>query len=413
MKQRVLVAILFLLTLTPLVTGRASREPDWPQWRGPERTSLSKETGLMKTWPAPGPAAAWTISNLGPGYGSLAIKDDRIYIQGVKGSDSVVFCLNRADGKAVWSQALGPTREQDRGPGPRGTPTVDGDRLYALSENGDLACLRIKDGSSVWRRNILKDFGGRNITWLISESPLVDGNRLIVTPGGDGASIVALDKMTGNPIWTSKELSDPAGYSSCVAADVGGVRTIIGFTGRAAVGLRASDGKLMWRYETVSNRTANIATPIFHDNKVFYSSAYGTGCALLGLKAQGGEVKAEEIYFNKDMQNHHGGLVLVNGYLYGFSNAILTCMEFATGKTVWRDRSVGKGTLTYADGHLYLLSEGNVVGLAEATPEGYKEKGRFNIADQGYPSWAHPVVCGGKLYIRNQGALTCYDIKAR
>lgn len=413
MKQRVLVAILFLLTLTPLVTGRASREPDWPQWRGPERTSLSKETGLMKTWPAPGPTAAWTISNLGPGYGSLAIKDDRIYIQGVKGSDSVVFCLNRADGKAVWSQALGPTREQDRGPGPRGTPTVDGDRLYALSENGDLACLRIKDGSSVWRRNILKDFGGRNITWLISESPLVDGNRLIVTPGGDGASIVALDKMTGNPIWTSKELSDPAGYSSCVAADVGGVRTIIGFTGRAAVGLRASDGKLMWRYETVSNRTANIATPIFHDNKVFYSSAYGTGCALLGLKAQGGEVKAEEIYFNKDMQNHHGGLVLVNGYLYGFSNAILTCMEFATGKTVWRDRSVGKGTLTYADGHLYLLSEGNVVGLAEATPEGYKEKGRFNIADQGYPSWAHPVVCGGKLYIRNQGALTCYDIKAR
>jgi outer membrane protein assembly factor BamB len=197
-----------------------------------------------------------------------------------------------------------------------------------------------------------------------------------------------------------------------VAADVGGVRAIIGFTGRAAVGLRASDGKLMWRYETVANRTANIATPIFHDNKVFYSSAYGTGCALLGLTAQGGEVKAQEIYFNRDMQNHHGGLVLVNGYLYGFSNAILTCMEFATGKTVWRHRSVGKGTLTYADGHLYLLSEGNVVGLAEATPEGYKEKGRFNIADQGYPSWAHPVVCGGKLYIRNQGVLTSYNIKA-
>jgi len=413
MKQRFLFAILFALALSPLATGLASREADWPQWRGPERTSLSKETGLMKTWPATGPTVAWTVSNLGPGYGSLAIKDDRIYTQGVKGKESVVFCLNRADGKPVWSQALGQTRDQDRGPGPRGTPTVDGDRLYALSENGDLACLKIKDGSVAWRRNILKDFGGSNITWLISESPLVDGNRLIVTPGGDGASIVALDKMTGSPVWTSKELSDPAGYSSCVAADVGGVRTIIGFTGRAAVGLRASDGKLMWRYETVSNRTANIATPIFHDNKVFYSSAYGTGCALLGLTAQGGEVKAQEIYFNRDMQNHHGGLVLVNGYLYGFSNAILTCMEFATGKTVWRDRSVGKGTLTYADGHLYLLSEGNVVGLAEATPEGYKEKGRFNISDQGYPSWAHPVVCGGKLYVRNQGVLTAYDVKAR
>jgi outer membrane protein assembly factor BamB len=413
MKQKFLIAILFALALAPLATGRASGEPDWPQWRGPERTSLSKETGLMKTWPATGPTVAWTISNLGPGYGSVAIKDDRIYIQGVKNKESVLFSLNRADGKTVWSQALGPTRDQDRGPGPRGTPTVDGDRVYALSENGDLACLKIKDGSASWRRNILKDFGGSNITWLISESPLVDGNRLIVTPGGEGASIVALDKMTGNTIWTSKELSDPAGYSSCLAADIGGVHAIIGFTGRAAVGLRASDGKLMWRYETVANRTANIATPIFYDNKVFYSSAYGTGCALLGLKAEGGEVKAEEIYFNKDMQNHHGGLVLVNGYLYGFSNAILHCMEFATGKTVWRHRSVGKGTLTYADGNLYLLSEGNVVGMAEASPEGYKEKGRFEIADQGLPSWAHPVVCGGKLYIRNQGVLACYDIKAR
>jgi hypothetical protein len=413
MKQKIILAILFALALAPLATGRAGGEPDWPQWRGPERTSLSKETGLMKSWPATGPTVAWTISNLGPGYGSVAIKDDRIYIQGVKSNESVLFCLNRADGKVVWTQVLGQTLDQDRGPGPRGTPTVDGDRVYALSENGDLACLKIKDGSAAWRRNILKDFGGRNITWLISESPLVDGNRVIVTPGGDGASIVALDKMTGSTVWTSKELSDPAGYSSCVVADVGGVRAIIGFTGRAAVGVRASDGKLMWRYETVANRTANIATPIFYDNKVFYSSAYGTGCALLGLKAEGGEVKAQEIYFNKDMQNHHGGLVLVNGYLYGFSNAILHCMEFATGKTMWRHRSVGKGTLTYADGNLYLLSEGNVVGLAEASPEGYKEKGRFEIADQGLPSWAHPVVCGGKLYIRNQGILACYDIKAR
>ncbi len=413
MKQKILFAILFALALAPLATGRAGGEPDWPQWRGPERTSLSKETGLMKTWPATGPTVSWTISNLGPGYGSVAIKDDRIYVQGVKNNESVLFSLNRADGKVVWAQALGPKLEQDRGPGPRGTPTVDGDRIYALSENGDLACLKLKDGSTTWRRNILKDFGGENPRWLISESPLVDGNRLIVTPGGDEASIVALDKMTGKNIWVSKELSDPAGYSSCVAADVGGVRAIIGFTGRAAVGLRASDGKLMWRYETVSNRTANIATPIFYDNKVFYSSAYGTGAALLGLKAEGGEVKAQEIYFSKDMQNHHGGLVLVNGYLYGFSNAILHCMEFATGKTVWRHRSVGKGTLTYADGNLYLLSEGNVVGLAEASPEGYKEKGRFEIADQGLPSWAHPVVCGGKLYIRNQGMLTCYDVKAR
>jgi outer membrane protein assembly factor BamB len=217
--------------------------------------------------------------------------------------------------------------------------------------------------------------------------------------------------MTGKTIWTSGDLGDPAGYSSCIAVDVGGVRTIIGLTSLAGVGVRASDGKLMWSYPSVANRTANITTPIFHQNKVFYTSAYGTGCALLGLKTEGGEVKAQEIYFSKEMQNHHGGVVLVGSHLYGFSNAILTCMEFETGKAMWKDRSVGKGSLTFADGHLYLFSENNVVGLAEATPEGYKEKGRFTIEDQGRPSWAHPVVCEGKLYIRNQGVLACYDVR--
>jgi outer membrane protein assembly factor BamB len=407
--------LVLLLSLLVSQTGASATVTlsDWPQWHGPNRTALSTETGLLKTWPADGPPVVWSISNLGEGYGSLAIKGDRIYVQGVKDNQSSVFCLNRADGKTVWVSALGPRLGQDRGPGPRGTPTVENDRLYALAESGDLGCLKISDGSVVWRRNILKDFGGRNPKWLISESPLIDGERLIVTPGGQGASLVALDKATGKTVWTTKELSDEAGYSSCVAADIGGVRTIVGFTSRAGVGVRASDGKLMWRYEPVSNRTANIATPIVHDNKVFYTSAYGTGCALLGLKAQGGEVKAEEIYFNREMMNHHGGVVLLNGYLYGFNNAILSCVEFATGKTVWRDRSVGKGTLTCADGQLYLLSENNVVGMAEASPAGYSEKGRFKIADQGWPSWAHPVVCGGKFYIRNQGTLACYDVKAR
>jgi len=406
------LSVLLLLALSPITVGR-SAVADWPQWKGPDRTGLSKETGLMKSWPQDGPKAVWTVSNLGEGYGTVAISGDRIFVQGCRGNDSVIYALNRANGKEVWTKTLGPKLGQDRGPGPRGTPTIDGDRIYALSENGDLACLKFKDGSVVWQRNILKDFGGKNIRWLISESPLVDGNRLIVTPGGQGAGVVALDKMTGKTIWACKELNEDAGYSSCIVADVQGVRTIMAFTSGAAVGVRASDGKLMWRYTTVANRTANCTTPVYHDNKVFYSSAYGTGCALLGLKAEGGEVKAQEIYFNREMQNHHGGVVLVNGYIYGFSNAILTCMEFATGKTMWKERSVGKGSITYADGHLYLLSENNVVGLAEATPEGYREKGRFSIADQGWPSWAYPVVCGGKLYIRNQGVLACYEVAAR
>jgi outer membrane protein assembly factor BamB len=407
------LTLLLTLTLMPANAGVVAVEAEWPQWRGPERNGLSRETGLMKAWPAGGPKAAWSASGLGQGYGSLSIKGDRIFVQGMRGNESFVFALNRADGKQVWAAKLGPSQTDDRGDGPRGTPTVDGDRVYALSENGDLACLRFANGAVVWQRNILKDFGGSNLNWLISESPLVDGNRLIVTPGGREAGIVALDKMTGKTIWTAKELNDRAGYASCIVADVQGVRTVMGFTSSAGVGVRASDGKLMWRYEPVANRTANCTTPVYHDNKVFYTSAYGTGSALLKLTAQGGEVKAEEAYFSRDMMNHHGGVVLVDGYLYGFSNAILTCMEFATGKVMWRDRSVGKGSLTYADGQLYLLGEGNTVGLAEATPQGYREKGRFAIEDQGRPSWAHPVVAGGKLYIRNQNLLTAYDVKGR
>jgi outer membrane protein assembly factor BamB len=384
---------------------------DWPQWQGPDRTGLSKETGLLQRWPASGPPAAWSISGLGAGYGSLAIKGDRMFVQALTGSGSAVTSLNRADGKVVWTKVLGRGANNDRGPGPRGTPTLDGDRVYALSETGDLACLNASNGTALWQRNILADFGGRQIPWLISESPLVDGNNVIVTPGGPRAGIVALDKMTGKTVWQSQQLSDEAGYSSPVAADVQGVRVIMTLTSRAGVGVRASDGKLMWSHPAVANDTANVATPIFHDNKVFYTSNYGTGAALLGLTAQAGEVKAQQIYFTREMQNHHGGLVLVNGYLYGFHGSILTCLDFATGRMQWRDRSVGKGTLVYADGHLYIQSEDNVVGLAEANPAAYKEKGRFRTKDQGFPSWAHPVVSGGRLYIRDQGTLSAYNIK--
>jgi len=394
-------------------TTPASSAFDWPQWQGPDRTGVSKETGLLQEWPPAGPPLVWSISGLGAGYGSLAIKNDRIYVQALSPSGSVVSSLNRADGKVVWTTLIGRGLQDSRGPGPRGTPTLDGERLYVLSENGDLACLTASNGSRLWQRNILADFRGRQISWLISESPLVDGNNVVVTPGGPRAGVVALDKMSGKTVWASQELSDEAGYASPIAGDVQGVRVIMTLTAEAGVGVRASDGKLMWRHRSVANGTANVATPIFFDNKVFYSSDYGTGAALLGLTAQAGEVKAQQIYFTREMQNHHGGLVLVDGYLYGFHNSILTCLEFATGKMMWRDRSVGKGTVVYADGKLYIQSENNVVGLAEASPAGYKEKGRFRTLDQGLPSWAHPVVSGGRLYIRDQGTLSAYNIKGR
>lgn len=392
-------------------TMLAELSADWPQWRGPERTGISAETGLLKQWPPNGPPQVWAASGLGEGYGSIAVSGGRIFVQGLRNRQSIVLSLNAADGKHLWSKNIGPGADNDRGPGPRSTPTIDGDRLYVLTETGDLACLK-HDGTMVWQRNILREFNGRNIQWLISESPLVDGDRVIVTPGGRNAGMVALNKMTGATVWSSSDLNDEAGYASPIAADVQGVRTIMTYTADAGVGVRASDGKLMWRHGAVANNTANIATPIYFDNKVFYTSAYGTGGALLGLRAENGEVRAQEIYFTREMQNHHGGVVLVNGYLYGYNNAILTCLEFATGKLMWRNRSVGKGAISYADGHLYILGEDYVVGLVEANPTAYREKGRFQVPDLGLPAWAHPVVSDGRLYIRNRATLATFDVKA-
>jgi outer membrane protein assembly factor BamB len=413
MKAFRFTAILSLFVFFSFANSQSAPDADWPQWRGPLRNGLSSDTGLLKQWPAEGPKVSWTIANLGEGYGSIAIKGDRIFVQGTSGAASVVFCLNRADGKTIWQAALGPMVREGRGNGPRATPTVDADKLFVMTENGDLAALRLRDGGVVWRKNILKEFGGNNPHWLISESPLVDGNRLVVSPGGNGAGIVAFDKNSGNLLWKSGELSDGAGYSSCITATVGGVPMYMNFTESAAVGVRATDGKLLWKYGKAANGTANCSTPIFADNKVFFTSAYGTGAALLNLTASNGGVNAQEAYFTREMKNHHGGVVLVNGHLYGFSDSILTCMEFNTGKVMWRDRSVGKGSLTYADGMLFLVGEGHRVGLAEANPQAYVPKGGFAIQDFGKPSWAHPVVVGGKLYIRNQGTLTAYQVKAQ
>jgi len=404
-----------VLTTAALLAAVTIHAADWPQYQGPERTRWSKETGLLKQWPPTGPSVIWAAKDLGAGYGSMAVVGDRVFLQGARGTNSVIIALNRADGKEVWWKVLGPVETKmyaDMGAGPRSTPTVDADRLYALTENGDLACLKT-DGTLVWQRNILKDFGGKQLRWLISESPLVDGAHLVVRPGGPEAGMVKLNKMTGETVWTTKELSDLAGYSSIIAADVQGVRTYMSFTEASGVGVRASDGKVMFRYARAANNVANAATPIFFDNKVFFSSAYGTGAGLLQLAAKDGEVTATEIYFTREMKNHHGGVVLVDGYLYGYNDTILTCIEFATGKTMWRDRSVGKGSVTYADGHLYIQGENALFGLAEATPTAYVEKGRFPIPEKRNMSWAHPVVSDGRLYVRNQDELLVYDIKAK
>lgn len=381
---------------------------NWPQWRGPNRDGISKETGLLKQWPADGPSLVWKATGAGGGYSSFAVANGRLFTMGLRGDREFVVAFDVANGKEVWATPNGRAFRNDRGDGPRGTPTVDGDKIYALGGNGELSSIDASTGKVVWTMNVLQKFGGSNITWGISESPLVIGDKVLVNAGGPGASIVALNKKDGSLIWKSQ--SDRAGYSSAVPVQVGNTTQVVFFTHQRAVGLDLKDGKLMWEYERAANDVANAATPIVRGNKVFISSDYGTGAGLVEIKADG---KAQEVYFTKDMRNHHSSSILIGDHLYGFSSGILTAMRFDTGEVAWKDRSVGKGSLVYADGNLYALSENGVVGLVEATPAGYREKGRFRIAQDSLPTWTHPVVAGGRLYLRDQDTIYAYDVREK
>ncbi|HKU76584.1 MAG TPA: PQQ-binding-like beta-propeller repeat protein [Pyrinomonadaceae bacterium] len=403
---RVFLPAILLLALAHQALAQSAA--NWPQWRGPNRDGISKETGLLKQWPAEGPPLVWKASGAGGGYSSFSVANGKLYTMGLRGDREFVIAFDVATGKEAWSTAHGGAFRNDRGDGPRGTPTVDGDRVYALGGDGDLSALDARSGKIIWSKNVLKQFGGSNITWGISESPLVLGNKVLVNAGGPGASIVALNKADGALIWKSQ--SDKAGYSSAIPLELNGTTHVVFFTGQRAVGLDAKDGRLLWEYGKPSNRVANIATPIARANRVFISSDYGTGGGVVEI---GGDNSAKEIWFTQDMRNHHSSSVLIGDHLYGFSSAILTAMRFDTGEIAWRDRSVGKGSLVYADGNLYAFSENGIVGLIEATPTGYKEKGRFRIAQGNLPTWTHPVVVGGRLYIRDQDTIYAYDVKQK
>ena len=384
---------------------------DWPQWRGPRRDGISAETGLLKQWPASGPRLAWQAAGAGEGYSSFAVAGGRLYTLGARQNTEYVIAFDASSGKKLWEVANGRRFNNDRGDGPRGTPTVDGDRVYVFGSSGDMTVLDAASGKVVWTQNLLQKFGGRNIQWGLSESPLVMSDRILVAPGGNGASIVALRKTDGSLIWKSQ--NDEPGYSSGLLHPIGNVQQAVFFTASRALGVDTSDGRLLWSYDRVANRTANIATPIARGNHVFLSSDYGTGAALLALTADGKSVKAAEVYFTNEMRNHHASSVLVGDYLYGFSGAILTAMHFQTGKVAWRDRSVGKGSLVFADERLYLFSESGVVGLADANPEKYVERGRFQLKTGSRPTWSHPVVAGGKLFVRDQDTLYAYEVAGK
>lgn len=403
---RAAAAILGLTALS--VQAPAGRGDDWPQWRGPSRDGISRDKGLLQAWPGGGPPLAWKAAGAGTGYSSMAVAGGRLFTLGARGGTEYVMAFDAGTGRKLWETPNGRQFGNDRGDGPRGTPTVDGDRVYALGASGDLASVDAATGRVVWKINILSTFGGSNIQWGLSESPLVLSDRVLVSPGGRGASIVALRKTDGSLLW--KSLDDEPGYASAVLHEAAGVRQAVYFTGQRALGIDVQSGRLLWSYTQVANRTANIATPIVRGNRVFLSSAYGTGAALLELVPGGGGVEARQVYFTRDMRSHHASAVLVGDYLYGYSDAILTAMRFDTGQVAWRDRSMGKGSLIFADERLYLFSEQGVVALAEASPSGYREHGRFEVGARGGPTWSHPVIAGRRLFLRDGDTLYCFAI---
>ncbi len=399
-----------LVFLAADLSGRQATPAEWFQWRGPNRDGHSVETGLLQTWPKAGPSQAWRASGIGNGYSSFSTAGGRLYTLGARGNVEYVTALDRATGRKVWEYQNGRRYENDRGDGPRSTPTVDGDRLYVLGGSGDLTCLDHATGKRIWTVNLVQKFGGVNPYWGYSESPLIVGDRILVNAGGRGASIVAISKADGSTLW--QQHNDGAGYSSPVLMRTGSLNQAIFFTDSRTLAVDPRDGRLLWSYNKASNGTANIATPIVRGTRVFVSSDYGTGGALLDVRAAGNLATANEVYFTRDMRNHHASSVLVGDHLYGYSSSILTALAFDTGKPVWRDRAVGKGSLIFADGRLYLYSEDGVVGLAEASPAAYREHGRFSIPQQsGLPTWSHPVIAGGLLIVRDQDEVFAYHVK--
>ena len=414
-----------LVSLAGLASaGLPATGKDWPQFRGPNLDGKSTETGIIKNWEEKAPELLWMGEGMGSGYAAVAVVGDRIYTTGDLKDGQGVVALNAKDGKVEWTTVLTEGAPKHGFEGSRCTPTVVGDHLWVTTSNGTIACLTTA-GKVVWTKNFEKEWGGKMMSgWGYAESVLVDGDRAVCTPGGADAMMVALDKATGKELWKSKapefgsKGKDGAGYSSVVISMAAGVKQYVQMTGRGVIGVRAADGKFLWGYNNSANSTANISSPVIAGDFVFSSSAYGAGAGLVKLAKDGDGVKAEEVYFLKadELQNHHGGMILLDGYIYcghKQNGGDPKCVELKTGKMMWgKVKAPGKGSaaVTYVDGHLILRYQDGLVVLVEATPKEFRIKGSFTPKFQEKESWAYPVVSGGRLYLREQDKMMCYQL---
>jgi outer membrane protein assembly factor BamB len=392
----------------------ASAAPfDWPQWRGPNRDDLSKETGLLKQWPEGGPKRVWLYENGGNAYSGPAIVDGKLYTMGTRDNAEILLALDANTGKELWFTPLGSILENGWGGGPRSTPTVTGGQVFAVSGKGNVVCANAADGKIVWQKK-LTDLGGKVPSWGYTESLLVDGDRVVCTPGGSQGALAALNKKTGEVLWRSTEFTDGAQYASIVPAKINGTDTYVQLTMQSIVGISPKDGKQLWK-APFPGKTAVIPTPIVRDNLVYVAAGYGVGCKQIKINPDN---SVETVYENKVMKNHHGGVILVGEHLYGHADAGWVCQDFKTGAEVWNHREFKKGAIAYADGMLYCLEEGSgKVALIEASPAGWKEHGKFTLDPQTKirnPQgriWVHPTISNGKLYLRDQDLIYCYDVK--
>jgi outer membrane protein assembly factor BamB len=418
MKSLIRYCAIFVFTAATVTSLWAN---DWPQWRGPNRDGISQETGLLQQWPEGGPKLVWHVTSAGYGFSTPAVVAERLYLLGNEGiTNEFVQALSVKDGQTVWRTRLG-NSGPNRGPqypGARSTPTVDGAVLYALGSDGDLACVDLASGHVRWAKNLRTDFGGRPGNWAYAESPLVDGDRVVCTPGGSESTLIALNKNTGDVLWKSAVPGgDEAAYASIIIVDFGGLKQYVQFLQKGLVGVGASTGKFLWRYDqTAKGSPANIPTPVAADGYV-YSGASLSGGGIIHLKVQDGAVQVEPIVFTPKLPTSIGGAVKIGDNLYGTTGQAMLCVEFTTGKLKWDERALGAASVCFADGRLYLHGENGEVALVEARPDGYHQDGRFtpsNPPDRGSAkAWAYPVVANGRLYIRDLGSIWAFDLKAR
>jgi len=391
--------------------GPASR---WLRFHGPRGDNISDDTDLLEAWPEDGPTLIWKAEGLGNGFASVTVSNGRIFTAGNVADQLLISALDM-DGKILWQTPNGPAWTKNY-PGARGTPTLDGDRVYHLGASGDLVCLKAEDGAVVWSTNILEKFGSQAPEWGLAESVLIDGDRVICTPGGPNTCIVALDKMTGESIWQSESADgDGPSYGTPQLAEWEGLRIVLNMTAKALVGVDAVSGKLLFRYPHETAYDVNACMPLFHEGKVFVSTGYGSGSELIGLKKEGGRVAAEQLWENKDLDNHHGGVILYEGFLYGSNfRGKWICLDWNTGETKYTENGVGKGSATLAEGMLYTFSERKKVGLVPAVPTAHEPVSSFTIpSDEREQSWAHPVVLDGRLYLRHGNLLFAYDVRGK